>query len=123
MSEECDKWTEECDWVIAGDISPQIVSDDEHLNDIFYPTHDADGYPVIAWENSDDPKHICDMHNAWRRLSPATQRLLIERPEAVEACVEAVKEYRYNLIMARFDVGHKQAAINKAIALLPEETT
>lgn len=34
---------------------------------------------------------ITDILNAIEKLSPATRRLLIERPEAVDACVEAVK--------------------------------
>ena len=73
---------------------------------------------------------ITDILNAIDRLSPSTRRLLIERPEAVEACVDATKKQKASVFA--FIRGDESAenfaaeyyvAINNAIALLPEETT
>lgn len=71
---------------------------------------------------------ITDILNIIGRLSPSTRRLLIERPEAVEACVEATKKQKASVFA--FIRGDESAeniaaeyyvAINNAIALLPEE--
>lgn len=59
----------------------------------------------------------CKLLRGCDRLSPATRRLLIERPEAVEACVEAIRHYKSE---GEYDCAFDRLT-DKAIELLSEE--
>lgn len=112
-----------CDfcYVEPGDFPSHIVCD--LCRDILKRHHEKSGCSECDCVS-------CKLLRGLDRLSPATRKLLIERPEAVELCVAAIQKYAaYQRMPNDFAIDRAWdlvKAFNRftkaAIAALPEET-